>query len=411
MLDKLDLLIIGLDRLGLDLAMGAAALGASVVVTMQGETALDFARRDGEILSRLASTPFSGAAEFHRRYDELARWISVTRSPERLRAARVSVEPDLARFLSARQVAIGERVLTPRRIVIANGQISDEMPRLGVEAMPKRVLVSGHSSSSIALASIAMRAEAKTSLIFGAASLGRFDPEMSAIFLEALERQGLSLLSELPALRPAEVPIWHGTDMRPMLENLDLDKAGIKLRDGKLVLSSYLATSQSRISAIGSVTGEADAGMVGYLLARLMFRKPGRYAPPQAIRILPGMPGLAEIGLTEREARKRWGRIAIHRANVSELGPVAGTFGAVKLICSAKGNLVGASLLAVDSVALATPLALAIENNLGLEAISRLALPQGASAEALRLAASAPQRARLRSPRLQSALRFMRRFG
>lgn len=410
-MDKPDLLIIGLDRLGLDLAMAASALGASVVLAMQGETALEFARRDGEILTRLASTPFSSAAEFHHQHEELVRWISVTRSAKRLCAARVMVEPGQARFLDARRVAIGERVLTPRRIVIATGRDSGDIPRLGVDAMPKRVLVSGNGPAAIALASIAMRAEVKTSLVFDAASFEPFDPEMASLCLEALERQGLALPTELPALRPAEVPIWREPAFRPALDNLYLDKAGIKLRDGKLALGSHLETSQSRISAIGSVTGEADAGMVGYLLARLMFRKPGCHAPPPAVRVIPAMPDLAEIGLTEAEARKSAGRVAVHRANSSEIGPVSGAFGVVKLICDAKGKLLGASVLSHEAIAIAAVLAIAIENNLGLDAISRLSLPQGAGAEALRLAASAPQRARLRSPRLQSALRFMRKFG
>lgn len=410
-MDKTDLLIIGLDRLGLDLAMAASALGASVVLAMQGETPLEFASRDGEILARLASIPFGSAAELHQRQEQLSRWISVTRSPERLRAARVMVEPGQARFLDSRRVAIGERVLTARRIVIATGRDSGDIPRFGPDAMPKRLLVSGSGPGGIALASIAMRAEAKTSLVFDMASIEPFDPEMAGLCLEALERRGLTLLSELPTLRPAEVPIWREPALRPALDNLDLDKAGIKLRDGKLILGSHLETSQSRISAIGSVTGEADAGMVGYLLARLMFRKPGRYAPPLAMRVIPAAPDLAEIGLTEAEARKRWGRIVIHRANSSEVGPVPGAFGAVKLIGDAKGKLLGASVLGTEAIALAAVLAIAIGNNLGLDAIGRLSLPQGAAAEALRLAASAPQRARLRSPRLQSALRFMRKFG
>lgn len=414
-LDKPDLLIIGLDRLGLDLAMAASALGASVVLAMQGETALEFARRDGEFLMRLASMPFNSEAEFRLRHESLSRWITVMRSPDRLRAARVQVESGFARFLDARRIAVGERVLTPRRVVIATGQAADQASGLFTETlnddMPKRVVISGRSPTSIALASIAMRAGTKTSFVPEPGLFGSFDPEMSALCLESLEKQGLARLPELPTLRPAEVPVWQEPHWLPALENLSLNAAGIRQRDGRLVLNSHLETSLGRVSAIGNVTGQGDAGMVGYLLARLMFRKPGGYAPPPAMRIIPGMPDLAEIGLTEQEARQRWGRVVICRANSSEWGPVSGRLAVVKLICNPKGAIVGASCLAPDAVGLAGMISLAIGNTLGLDAIARLALPSGAGAEALRLAASAPQRARLRSPRLQSALRFMRKFG
>jgi pyruvate/2-oxoglutarate dehydrogenase complex dihydrolipoamide dehydrogenase (E3) component len=151
--------------------------------------------------------------------------------------------------------------------------------------------------------------------------------------------------------------------------------------------------------------------MVGYLLARLMFRKPGRYRPPVRIRVAETAPALAEIGLGEAEARKRIGKIRIHRASFSEAGPGVGSPGTVKLICDSRDNLVGASILATDAVSLAGTLALAIGNNLGLAAIGQIAWPPGVAGEALRLAANAPQRARLRSPRLQAALRLMRKFG
>ncbi|MBN8533167.1 MAG: NAD(P)/FAD-dependent oxidoreductase [Rhizobiales bacterium] len=414
-MDKPDLLIIGLDRLGLDLAMAASALGASVVLAMQGETALEFAQRDGEYLVRLASMPFSNEAEGHLQREQLSRWITTTRSSERLRAARVRVEPGQARFLDTRRIALGERILTPRRIVIATGRAPDQASGFPTEPfgndMPKRVVISGRSPISIALASVAMRAGTRTSLVPAAGLSDLFDPEMSALGLETLERQGLARLSEIPTLRPAEVPVWQEPKWQPALDGLGLEMAGIKHLENRLVLNARLETSLGRVSAIGTVTGQSDASMVGYLLARLMFRKPGNYASPLAMRVIPGMPELAEIGLTEQEARKRWGRVAIHRANASELGPVSGPLAAVKLICHPKGRLVGASCLAPDAVELASIISLAIGNALGLEAVARLSLPQGAGAETLRLAASAPQRARLRSPRLQAALRFMRKFG
>lgn len=413
-LDKPDLLIIGLDPLGLDLAMAASALGASVILAMQGETALDFAHRNGEVLMRLGSLPFDNASDLIHQQDNLARWISVTRSPERLRAARVVVEEGPARFLDSRRVSVGDRVVSPRRIVLATGVSGGAEAGFFTEpskGMPRRVVISGRSPIGMALAAMAMRTQSKTSLIPDAGFFAAFDPEISSLYLEALERHGLSRLAELPTLRPAEVPIWQEPELRPALDDLDLDKARIRLRDGNLVLNARLETSNGRVSAIGRVTGQNDVRMVGYLLARLMFRKPGGYVPPPALRFIPGLPDVAEVGLTERDARKRAGRIAIHRANAGESGPVSGPAATVKLVCDLKGRILGASCLAPDAGMLMAMVSLAMENDRGLETISSLALPRSAGAEALCLAAGAPQRARLRSPRLQGALRFMRRFG
>lgn len=415
-LDKPDLLIIGLDRLGVDLALAASALGASVVLAMQGESASKAARRDGEILARLCATPFVDANGFRREYNALERWIAVTRSPERMRAARVRVEPETARFLDARRVLIGEREYWPRRIVIATGRIArnaaDFLDQFGSDAIPNRVLVSGNGPLALPLASVAMRAGAITTLVVESRQIKSFDPDISALCFETLERRGLVVQTELPTLRPADVPIWLDPCFEPNLDNLDLDKAGVKIRDGQIVLGTHMECSNRRISVIGSVSDTAtDAGMVGYLLARLMFRKPGRYRPPVRIQVIQTAPALAEVGLGEAEARKHVGNIRVHRASFSEVGPGLSAPGAVKLVCDSRDNLVGASILATDAVSLAATLALGIGNNLRLSAIGHIAWPPGVGGEALRLAANAPQRARLRSPRLQAALRLMRKFG
>ena len=419
--DKPDLLIVGLDRLGLDLAMAASALGASVVLATGGEAALDHAIRDGEFLARLAALRGEdGRAGFESRRRALIERISRAHSLERLRAARVDVETGPLVWQDPRRVTIGSRSLMPRRIVLATGWEGEtafpqalELFQHGV--IPKRVVLRGESPATLTLAACLAEAGAKTSIVSASGFLPGFQPEGVALLLQSLQRRGVSVMRDLPAPRAADLPIWDLPKPEPALARFGMAALGLAVENGRLKFGGHLETSLPRISVLGSLASlnpstESDPAEVGYLLARLLLRKPGRFVASPALRGAGSRPGLYETGLSEEAARGLNGPIQIARAASGDQAPESEADPSlVTLIADRRGRLLGASVLSPDARQMVSVLALAIQKGMTLDDLSRLPCP--AEGDLIRQAASAPARAMLRSPSLQRALRVMRHFG
>lgn len=413
--EKPDLLILGMDRQALEIGLAVATLGGKVVVA-PGENAVSQAIRDGEMLTRLASA--TDAADFERRRCAAIEDIRRQRSPERLRAARIRVETGPAAFVDRRRVAVGETIFQPRRILIATGS-RFSAPRDGFHALfeqgeiPRRIILRGNSAMALDAASLLLRLGAQVTLVSEAPLAPEFDPDGLRLLLDDLEKRGLLRLTALPPARPADVPCWEIGASIPDLDGLGIEKAGLKLRDGRLVLKNGFETSQSRIFAIGAVAQPdqpADPGAVAHLIGRMFFRRSGRFTPAPLVRVTGGVPALASLGLSQREAVSRSG-IRIARASFAEADPTDSSGGFVTLLADPKGRLLGASLYGESAGERIVPLALALAQGLTLAEIARLPFPAGTASEAIRLAAASPARNLLRAPKIQRAFRFFRFFG
>lgn len=422
-MDKPDLLILGLDPMGLELAMAAAALGAQVVLSTAGETPLDQSIRDGTFLSMLSAMPGeTGRGAFETRRRALIEWLGRTRSVERLRAARVTVETGPVIWQAGRQFTLGDRTVLPRRIVLATGTAPQaplpalvELLRYGV--LPKRVVLRGEGVEAVSLAACLAEAGTKTTLVCTADTLSGFQPEAAALLLQSLQSSGVTIARDLPAPRAADLPIWDVPQREPTLEPFGLDKLGLAVGQGSLELGKSLETPVSRIYAIGNLTVRhfaemADSAAIGYLLARLLLRKPGHFVRQPAVRSVGSRLAIAEIGLSEDAARSASAAIRIYRATAEEIAPQARLEPSLlTLIANRKGKLLGASLLSTQARTLITPLALAVQSGMSLEQLALMPLAGAGDAQLIRHAARAPSREMIRSPALRRAVSLLRTLG
>ncbi len=415
-MEKPDLLILGLDRQALEIGLAIATLGGKVVVARTEETAVTQAIRDGEMLARLVSAGDSVAFEARRL--ATIEDIRHQRSTERLRAARIQVTVGPARFLDRRRVLVGEVTFEPRRVLLASGrQATAPLEALRVlfehgEA-PRRLILRGASAEAIDLAGLLMRLGAQVTMVGESPVAPEFDPDGVRLLLDRLERQGLARLSAMPPARPADLPVWEIGSPLPALDGLDLDKAGIRLRDGCLVLRNGFETTNARVFALGRAAKPdqpAEPGAVAHLIGRMFFRRSGKFGPQPRLRLLGGEAGLAETGLGEREALAR-GTVQIARAAFADADPSDLSGGFVKLLGDRKGRLLGASLCGPGSGERLPILALALGRGLNLTEIARLPFPAGSASDAIRLAAASPARGLLRSAGVQRAFRLFRFFG
>lgn len=411
-MEKPDLLILGLDRQALEIGLAVAALGGRAMVATQGETGLGQAIGDGEMLARLLAS--YDATPFETRRQALAEDIRRQRSPERLRAARMMVAEEPARFLDRRRIAIGETIIEPRRILIATGcdsafSAGPIRPFFETGLAPERVTLRGACARRLDLASLLLAVGARVSLLNDHPAISGFDPDGLHLLLTELRKRGLEIL---PETADAE-SIWAISPPMPRLAALDTVKAGLRLKDGRLVIRHGFETTNSRIFAVGAVVHPdrpADPGAVAHLLGRMFFRQSKRFMPAPPLRLIGGSPGLAEIGLTEREALAR-GAVQIARTGFAEADPSDHSGGMVKLMADRRGRLLGASLFGHGVAERIAPLAMALAQGLTLAEIARVSLPPGSASEAIRLAAASPARGLLRRARLQRAFRFFRFFG
>jgi len=414
--EKPDLLILGLDRQALEIGLAIATLGGKVVVARTEETAVTQAIRDGEMLARLVSA--GDPVAFEARRLATLEDIRRQRSTERLRAARIQVTLGPARFLDRRRILIGEATFEPRRVLLASGRQAT-LPLEALRALfehgeaPRRLILRGASAEALDLAGLLMRLGAQVTLVSESPVAPDFDPDGVRLLLDRLERQGLARLSAMPPAGPADLPVWEIGSPLPALDRFELDKADIRLRDGRLVLRNGFETTNSRVLALGRAAEPdqpADASAVGHLIGRMFFRRSGKFGPQPRLRLLGGEAGLAETGLGEREALDR-GTVQIARAAFADADPSDLSGGFVKLLGDGKGRLLGASLYGPGSAERLPVLALALGQGLTLTEIARLPFPAGSASDAIRLAAASPARGLLRSPGIQRAFRFFRFFG
>lgn len=160
---------------------------------------------------------------------------------------------------------------------------------------------------------------------------------------------------------------------RPNIENLELDKIGIKVYKGAITVDERMQTNIPDIYAVGDVTG-------GYMLAHVAMAQ-GRCAAENVMghnskvnyntvpRCVYTFPEISSVGLSEIEARQKYEEISVGRfplfANGRALTLSNRPAGMIKIIAESKHNLIlGATIFSPNATDLIAELSLAI----GMEA-------------------------------------------
>ncbi|HEX5726977.1 MAG TPA: FAD-dependent oxidoreductase, partial [Longimicrobiaceae bacterium] len=226
--------------------------------------------------------------------------------------------------------------------------------------------------------------------------LEREDPEIAAVLAAALEREGIGLRLGARAtavrvedglkvvtvdgeeLRAEE--LFVATGRRPTVEGLELERAGVSLDErGKGIAVDGSLRAAASVWAAGDVVGPYRFTHVADYQARI--------AAPNALfplrrkadyRVVPwctySEPEVARVGLTEAEARARWGsRAGVHRYDHHSLDRAVcdgEPDGLTKLVTDPRGRLVGAHLVAPRAGETIHEAVLAIRHRLKLSDLS-----------------------------------------
>ena len=255
-----------------------------------------------------------------------------------------------ASFLDARAVSAAGRTFSAPHIVVATGG-RPQVPRipgseLGITsdgffelaAAPRRVVVAGGGYIAVELSGIFAALGAQTTLALrGAAPLRNFDPMITETALAMLREAGVTVVTEIVpgfiarnadgalvptfadgrSVGPCDCLLW-AVGRQASVEDLALERAGVRLdAAGFIATDMYQATSAEGIYAVGDVAGRAQLTPVAIaagrrLADRLFGGQAGRHLDYENIpTVIFGHPPIGTVGLTEPEARARYGDEAV----------------------------------------------------------------------------------------------------
>lgn len=428
-----DICVIGAGAGGLSVAAGAAQMGARVVL-IEGHRMGGDCLNHGCVPSK-ALLAAGKAAQAHRRgarfgvrpaepeVDFAAAMAHVARtiaaiaphdSEERFAGLGVRVIRDWARFVSPDEVVAGAHRIRARRFVIATGSSPmvprvaglDQVPYLTNEtvfaqrACPRRLLVLGGGPVGLEMAQAHRRLGAEVTVIEAATVLGREDPEAAALVRDTLRGEGVEIAEGAAVERASgqagaiELHLAGGGRVSgthllvaagrvPNLARLDLEAAGIAHSPAGVTVGARLRSSNRRVYAIGDAAGQGQfthlAGyQAGVVIRAILFGLPARARRDHIPRVTYTDPELAQIGLTETQARAAHGaRLRVLRLgfDASDRAQAEGwTEGLLKLMV-VRGRAVGVTIVGAGAGEMAAPWALMLAHRLKLSALTGAVLP------------------------------------
>ncbi len=315
--------------------------------------------------------------------------------------AGVTIIDGRATLDDAHAVTIGSKRITAKHILVAVGGWPAALSIPGAElaissneafhlqTMPERVIIVGGGYIGVEFAGVFRGLGAEVTLVHrGDLFLRGFDDDLRAALAGEMEKRGVALrfgtlleriekrgsgvratLSNGEAIDAALVML--ATGRKPNTHGLGLESAGVKLDGaGAIVVDRYSRTSVENIFAVGDVTDRRNLTPVaiaeGRAAAETMFGKRAMAVDydnvPSAVF---SHPPLATVGLTEMEARARFGAVEIYK---SDFRPLKHTLSGrdertlMKLVVEPKSDRVlGCHMLGADAGEIIQGLAVALQ--------------------------------------------------
>lgn len=354
--------------------------------------------------------------------------------PERFRSMGVGVHFGAARFLDPETVEVEGvgRIRSPR-IVLATGARVDVPPVERLEptgylthetafdqhTLPSSLIILGGGPVGLEFAQVYARLGARVTVVEMLPEiLPREDPDVSGALREMLRAEGIVFRTGQAAAKAAMADgqktvtlkdgsrlaaeeIFVATGRKPAVEGLDLDRAGVEVRKGGVVVDDTLRTRNRKVWAAGDVTGGLQFTHVADYMARTVVRDaifpfPTKVDYDDVPWVTFTDPEVAHVGMGQEDAEARGASTyAYEFAELDRAIADGDTRGFVKISADGKGRILGATILGQGAGELIMPLVLAKQNKLSLATVSEAVFPYPTRVEGVKRAADAYQRARL----------------
>ena len=466
---KTDILVIGAGSGGLSVAAGAVQMGAKVVLLeghKMGGDCLNFgcvpskaliaagkqahSMRTGE---RYGVSPVMPQVDYSAAKDHVHRVIETIApvdSQERFEGLGVHVIREFGRFISPTEVQAGDTVIEARRIVIATGSgpLVPPIPGIGdvtyytnetifdLREKPEHLLVIGGGPIGIEMAQAHVRLGSKVTVIEGLKALGKDDPEAAAIVLDKLRAEGIEIVEDAKAEKISQaegritVETSNGTftgshllmavGRKVNIDKLDLEKGNVAHDRAVKVGADLRSVTNKRVYAVGDAAGGLQFTHVagyhaGVIIRSMLFGLPSKSKTSHIPWVTYTDPELAQVGLTEAQAKKEHGShaVTVARFDIHENDRAIAegkTTGFIKVMV-VRGRPVGATIVGAHAGELIGIWALAIANSLKMTAIANTVLPYPTLGEINKRAAGAYFSPKLfANPTVKKVVGFVQRY-
>lgn len=469
--ERFDLAVIGAGSAGLSITYVAAQLGVRVAIIererMGGDClntgcvpskallasahAASAARRAGRLGIRLPEPGIDWAAVRAHVHGAIAA-IAPQDSEERYRALGAEVIRAEARFTGPGELQAGGRQLAARRIVVAAGSRATvpDIPGLrdvpfhthatifGMEEKPEHLLILGGGAIGVEMAQAHAALGCRVTVVGHGRIAGREDAELAAVVRDALLAEGVALLegASVTAVEPGPTLVLgdgrrvSGSHLlvavgrTPNLERLNLEAAGIRATPRGIATDAGLRSLTARhVYAAGDIADPEGIGPrylthvgayhAGILARRVLFRLPARIDYAALPRVTYTDPELAQVGMTEAEAREEGREVRILRWPFAENDRAIAegrTEGMAKLVVSKRGRLLGAGIVGPHAGEMIGLWTQAIGRRLSADAVAGMVVPYPTRAEVGKRAASTFSLERLFAPRTRWLVRALGRL-
>lgn len=413
MAESYDVVIIGGGTAGLVTASGCARLGRKVALierealggdclwtgcvptkALVASAKLAHQMRHADLFGLEPVTPRITPKSVMDSMREQRRSISHHDDPEKFRRLGVEVMEGSAKLVAPNEVETGSRRLVAKDIVIATGSRTavppveglqesgflDHVSFLAHDEFPASVLILGGGYIGIEFAQIFARFGARVTVVEMLDEIvNKEDPAIITRLREilvgetielytgwavkAVRREGSRKIARIEnksgeSREVAVDEIFVASGRRGNTEELGLEDVGVKVERSFVTVDRFLQTSVPRIWACGDVHGGMQFTHVAAYEAVKLVRNmlfPGKSAAdysniPWALYT---DPEVGHIGMTEEEARKKHGDEV--RTYVTQMEDVdravvdRASAGLIKLVCDAKGRILGAHALCANA--------------------------------------------------------------
>ena len=468
-----DICVIGAGSGGLSVAAAAAAFGVEVVLVEKGKMGGDClnygcvpskailaAGKTAETFRRSAKfgirpvEPEVNFKKVHSHIRDVIATIEPNDSVERFTALGVTVIEAAGTFTDANTVIAGDYEIKARRFVIATGSSAFVPPIPGLDTVDYftneslfentrkigKLVVIGGGPIGMEMAQAHKRLGCDVTVIEGAKALAKDDPELTSILLEKLRGEGIEIIEDTMVSSIAKkgksgirVSCKSGNDellidgthllvatgRAPNVEGLGLENANIEFSSRGIAVKPDLRTTNRKVYAIGDVTGGLQFTHVagyhaGLVIRGILFRM--KAVPDNSI--VPWVtytePELGHVGLDERDAREKYGKVTVHRWPYHENDRAIAerkTVGHIKLVTKKNGTIVGASILGANAGEMINMWALAVKQKIKLKDVAGYISPYPTMTEIGKRAAVSSFAPLTRKPLIRSIIGFLRKFG
>ena len=351
-------------------------------------------------------------------------------SAARFEALGATVIAGEARFVGRDAVMVGDRRITANRIVIAAGSRAAVPPIPGLSDVPfvtnatlfapgpkpAHLLILGGGPIGLEMAQAHIGLGVRVTIVEAQTIAGRDDPELVDGLRRTLRDDGVAIIEGVAVVAVAPGPVLVLADGRgiagdlllvavgrtPKLAGLDCESGGVETsRLGVVTDSSLRSVSNKRVYAVGDIADPVGVGPrafthvasyhAGIAIRRAVFRLPAKLDYRALPRVTYTTPELAQVGMTEAEARAagahdirilRWPLADNDRAQAERE-----TVGLVKLVVGRRGRILGAGILAPHAGEMIGTWTLAISQGIKLGALAGMIVPYPTRAEAGKRAA------------------------